>query len=208
MHNLLDLREPNSISMKFAPWLFISALFIAMTFVASCTKEGPPGPQGATGATGPSGGPVGPTGPTGPQGNAGTLVGYLTSGNWTSLNGHYYLDISWPAITQTVIDSGAVIAYVRPVNATYWNALPAVWFQQGYAESWTVSSYVGGLTVWQHCDDGILRNPGTCEFKIVLIAPGLRMANPDVDFTDYEEVAERFQLQELELTTVAGVSGT
>ncbi|MEI9945589.1 MAG: hypothetical protein WDN26_15400 [Chitinophagaceae bacterium] len=104
---------------KLLPLLTLAIVFI----ISSCTKEGPEGPVGATGAQGP-GGTAGPAGPTGPQGATGTTnVTYsawfsFASADWKDSTTPYFGDISRaiksaPAVTQTVIDQGIVLAYVN-----------------------------------------------------------------------------------------------
>jgi hypothetical protein len=129
----------------------LSVIALALTFiVTSCTKEGPEGPagaigpQGPTGANGPAGpagpigptgpagptGPVGPAGPAGPAGTANVIYSPWTNFNaatWSALQTIFGIEqrrypITAPGATQTMIDQGVVLAFVRFVgvpNTTY-----------------------------------------------------------------------------------------
>jgi hypothetical protein len=116
--------------------------------LSSCGKTGPAGPagtqgtQGVQGATGAAGG-TGATGPAGPEGNANVLdtTFKLTTSQWIynsqysmeTTPGSYleyftrYYDVTFPAITQGVLDSGLVLAYMVPnpiANTNQWAPLP------------------------------------------------------------------------------------
>ena len=120
----------------------LSLLLLAIAFITiNCTKEGPEGPAGAAGAQGPAGGsgpagpggpigpsgpagPIGPVGPAGPQGPAGTANVIYTAwtnfnvANWTAVQNIFGIDqrrypIPAPGITQTMLDNGVVIVYIK-----------------------------------------------------------------------------------------------
>jgi hypothetical protein len=98
------------------------SLVIAV-MITSCTKEGPEGPVGASGSQGATGnaGPAGPAGPQGPQGT--TTVVYspwfaFAAADWVDSTSGAFGGISRairnaPAITQTILDQGVVLAYVN-----------------------------------------------------------------------------------------------
>lgn len=103
----------------------LSLLTLAITFIAvSCTKEGPEGPVGAQGPQGPAGanGAAGPAGPQGPPGTSGSSVTYsawfLTGTGWTATGAAAYgaqflFDRASTVITQTIMDQGLVIGYIK-----------------------------------------------------------------------------------------------
>jgi len=106
----------------------LSLLSLAIVFIGvSCTKEGPEGPVGATGAQGPAGaagaaGATGPQGPAGPQGTTNVTYSawFLTGSGWregTAADPFYgevfYYPKAAPAVTQTIIDQGIVLAYMK-----------------------------------------------------------------------------------------------
>ncbi len=108
-------------------FLTLSALFLAIAFLAvSCTKEGPEGPVGATGPQGPPGtagaaGTAGPAGPAGPAGTANVIysswyttvtadwvLGYIAPNNF---NVERVYNRTAAGVTQAILDQGTVIAY-------------------------------------------------------------------------------------------------
>jgi hypothetical protein len=136
--------QPNYNAMRKFPLLSLLLTAISFTLI-NCTKEGPEGPAGAIGAQGPAGsngapgatgpqGPAGPAGATGPQGPAGTanvIYGAWVNepANWgadtsmVSLNGGFAkrFIVASPSLVQSVLDQGAILAYVR---GAYTNNLP------------------------------------------------------------------------------------
>lgn len=105
--------------LRLLSFCIISILFITV----SCTKEGPEGPVGASGAQGPAGlqGPAGPAGPAGPVGTTNVTYSawYTTvAADWTAIGGppnweEYRFSRAAPAVTQTVIDNGLVLCYMK-----------------------------------------------------------------------------------------------
>jgi hypothetical protein len=94
-------------------------LFISILFIVSCTKEGPEGPVGATGPQGATGS-TGPAGPAGPQGTTNVTYSpwFLTGGGWTATGAGPYgavalFDRASTPITQTVIDQGLVLGFIK-----------------------------------------------------------------------------------------------
>lgn len=97
------------------------ALFALLLFIAGCTKQGPQGPAGPTGASG-------TTGPTGASANTNVATYYATinSNQWSVSGTLAYANITLPAVTQNILDSGAVIVYRLGTNGStqYQEALP------------------------------------------------------------------------------------
>lgn len=98
----------------------LSLLLLALTFIASCTKEGPEGPVGATGAQGPPG-QAGANGAAGVNGagittystwvttvDADWVLGYVAPNNY---NVERVYNRTAAGITQTVLDQGIVLCY-------------------------------------------------------------------------------------------------
>ena len=125
-----------NLSFVLSGFVCLALLFVGCSKTGPAGATGPAGPQGVTGA-------AGPTGPTGPQGNANVMVDTftLTSSKWT-YNSQYsletspgsyteyftrYHDVTFPAVTQGIIDSGMVLAYFVPnplVSTVSWTPLP------------------------------------------------------------------------------------
>jgi len=112
----------------------LSLLLLAISFIAiNCTKEGPEGPVGATGPQGPPG--TGATGATGPAGSANVIYSawfQFTAGDWadTTVVGTSALIPAKralraaPGISQTILDQGVVLGYMRLTATDPTNQLP------------------------------------------------------------------------------------
>src|SRR5689334_3737294 len=96
---------------------------ISILFIVSCTKEGPEGPVGATGPQGATGS-TGAAGPAGPQGAPGQTTAiyspwFLTgAAGWNATTAAPYgaqfaFDRASTVITQTIIDQGLVLGYMK-----------------------------------------------------------------------------------------------
>jgi hypothetical protein len=127
----------------------ISIVVLILAF-SSCTKEGPSGPTGANGATGASGatGTTGATGATGQSSNPLETTVFLTNIPITTAQGSYYVynnSTSFPALTQTVFDSGTVdIYYQNPTNISVWYQVPYYASPTNYINA---SYSVGSITI-------------------------------------------------------------
>jgi hypothetical protein len=150
-------------------------------------------------------GPAGPTGPTGAQGPAGTAGAAGTNGT-NGINGTDGADgnanvrstvvsnvtlsaggltlISVPAITDDIVDNGAVLVYVRLVGfGGYWDALPV------YSGAGGVLIRVSHITtgqVWLHTssvtanrDVRVVTIAGTPASALMTRYPGVDFSDPD-----------------------------
>lgn len=117
---------------------------------------------------------------------------------------HFYapsweLNVDYDAITRNIHDYGAVLVYLE--NSNTWRQLPLTFYSQegdnyNYSSTIEVSTYVGGVTIyWTDSDFVQPVHPGTRTFKIVVISPEAYQANPDVNYSDFNEVAETFNLE-------------
>ena len=82
----------------------------------NCSKEGPAGPAGPAGPQG----IAGPTGPQGQIGNANVIYSpwFLTGTGWTATGAvdygaQFLFNRSAPGITQTIMDQGVVLGYIK-----------------------------------------------------------------------------------------------
>jgi len=99
---------------------------LALLFTA-CSKDGPAGPAGATGATGPQG----PAGPQGPTGTANVIYSSWTATaatDWDSTHtfpywAKYEYNRTATGITQTIIDNGVVLCYMKNWPYVDWDQL-------------------------------------------------------------------------------------
>jgi hypothetical protein len=170
----LQMKIPKSPSL-------LTLLPVIVLFFIGCTKEGPPGPKGDPGTINMS-------------------AYYFNATSWSlNSNSDWYNSIGIPALTADNIDDAAVMVYFKV--ATAWRALP-------YTEVNTTNyfmgfyHYVGTVDVlWTYNGIGSGSDPNdyyntNVQYKIVVIPASQRRANPDLDWSDYEAVKQRFNLIE------------
>jgi PBP1b-binding outer membrane lipoprotein LpoB len=99
----------------------------------------------------------------------------------------FEVTINDAAITQTAFNSGAVLVYIQPTsNTTSWTTVPLV---SGTLQLNVVIN-VGSITLVANTA------PSTLNVKIVVVPPGARKANPNVNLHNYEEVKAVFHLKD------------
>lgn len=159
--------------------LLISLLSASLLF-NGCTKEGA-------------------TGPTGKDGNANVQSSTLTFSTWSwdASSKFEYCDFTWPAITSSIVNSGALLLYINTANG--WAQLPRTLYPAtAYTESQRFVYNVGTFKVIVQDSDLSEPNPalGTWTVKIVVIESfgAMKKANPDLDWNNYTEVKTRLNL--------------
>ena len=177
-------------------------LFSAIMTI-SCSKDGATGPQGATGPAGINGinGTNGTNGIDGTNGNA-NVVGSnsfsTTSSNWVSALG----GVIWTAnltgassITQNIVDKGIVSVFRMYTNngATQWSPLPDTNINQNLSFSYGVGTI---SFLMQSTNAVAIANPGVITVRYVAISPSNRIANPNTNWKDYEQVKKVLHLQD------------
>lgn len=136
--------------------LILGFLPLLMVFSLSC--EGPEGPAGPVGPAGPTGA-VGATGPAGPAGiGAYKFIDFETVGeNWFLESDEEESGITYayltsiPDITPTVVNSGAVLAFVRFAQFDEWSVWSPLPFSYKYGS--TVTSHLAFLYAPYFVDD-------------------------------------------------------
>ncbi|TNF48866.1 MAG: hypothetical protein EP305_04290 [Bacteroidetes bacterium] len=93
----------------------------------------------------------------------------INSWDWSYSNPMYYALINYPAITQEVVDQGAVLVYME-TSTNYYSQLPVTFYP---SSQWSTSvEVVHTLSqlqiIWTDSDLNTL-NPGSWKFKIVVI---------------------------------------
>jgi hypothetical protein len=150
------------------------ALLFGATIFSSCTKEGPAGPIG----------------------NANVVSSSISTSNWINEDPMWTLNLSYPAITQEIINTGAVLVYMK-YNSSPYIQLPITFTNQGYSSIVDFESFVGGLKIhWTDTDLSLPENPGNRDFKIVVIAASGLAKNPNLDFNNYDKVKKAFNLND------------
>jgi hypothetical protein len=133
------------------------ASLVLLFFLISCAKQGPIGPAGPAGTTGSQG----PAGPQGPSGNANVTTVIFDSVT-VPTNSTYTFMI--PAITQAIVDSGAINVYYKAAYTDEWIPLPQYYLFQGNLVWLLLSSFqLGQATLWSN---GVTGEPITWRFDI------------------------------------------
>jgi hypothetical protein len=172
----------------------IAILSVAM-LVFGCSEDGATGATGATGANGING-TNGTNGTNGQDGNAnvtGIADVTTTSTSWTP-NGTTFWSttIQIPEITQAVFDRG-IVSVFRKFNSGIWNAIPYSYVNV----SWNHGFFVGGINIFCSSVNGnAINDPAVQNFRVVIITPSNRLANPDTNWNNYDEVKTALKLKD------------
>jgi len=112
-----------------------------------------------------------------------------TIASWTYSAPSYYGDISNSAITQDVLDNGAVLVYLNASNNN-WNQLPlTIYTSSSFSSTLQVSNSLGNVRIfWTDSDLTQPSTPPSLTFKVVVLTPKILSENPDLDLNNYEEV--------------------
>jgi hypothetical protein len=153
---------------------------------SSCKKEGPQGPAG----------------PSGKDGNANVKnqTIFINANEWVYSAGACKVTKLVPEITSDIISKGALMVYIEGEPSGSWEALPASWGDpSGLVITWGYTMETGKLHLLVTLNDNITLPAGSIlsnSYKLVLIAGSARAANPDVNYSNYQEVTSTFQLSE------------
>jgi hypothetical protein len=171
--------------MKTMKNILMIALLIPM-LISSCAKDGDTGPQG-------------------PPGPASTLVKTmsftLTPGDWQTSgspglpNHALYVPIFLSAIDQDIMNTGAVIGYIGSTDFGF-SIFPFVDYLQGGLQSEYRCAYLlNTFEVNVHNSDYSTPTVSQdMEIRVVIIDGSGRAMNPDINWNNYSEVANRFKL--------------
>ncbi len=170
---------------------FKTGLFLVVTLLAmSCSKDGAIGPAGASGANGING-------TNGINGNAnvvGTNTFSAPPSSWTASSGNtvWSTTLLVPQITQAIVDRGTVSVFFLTGNV--WMALPTSNPQNHYFSNF--GFVLGQVGVFLVAESGYTITPGTSIFRVVVISPSNKMANPNTDWNDYNQVKQALHLED------------
>lgn len=155
-----------------------SLIGLSLLFISSCKKgeKGDPGKDGKVNVTSQT----------------------FSTGSWSSNSSFWYKQLSCPDLTQDNINSAAVSVYWG-TTANNWTALPYTYVSStNYFMNFVTT--VGNVEIrWYYNGIGIGDTPDqefgkTVSFKVVIIPPGAKKANPDVDMNNYQEVKEAYNI--------------
>jgi len=155
---------------------------VSVLTIFSCTKEGEQGVAGSNGTNG-------------QDGNANVVSSTATNINWSWQGSNYSSGFTYGAITQDIIDNGAVFAYAKIGNG--YNQIPLTFYNSGYSTSLEVHAEVGTISIfWTNSDFQQHGSPSVTQIKVVVMSASQRLANPNIDYTNYYEVKGAFNLDE------------
>ena len=136
---------------------------------------------------------TGPAGEDGKDGNANVVSSSITSGSWSFVSPSWSQSFSYSAITQDILDNGAVLVYVA--SGVNYYQLPYTFYPtSSYSRTYNYVHYLGGLKVYVTDSDLNTSEPGTLKFKVVVIEASGLMKNPNVDLNNYQAVKKAFNL--------------
>lgn len=156
--------------MKTIKRISILVIIASVLTTISCTKEGKEGPAGPAGANG--------------NANVTALTFDVYSWHWSSNSA----TLNATNVTQSIVNSGAVQVYLEtsPYSGE-WLAMPLTVSGNEMLYSYQVN-YVN-----------VMANPQPTSherFKVVAIASSTRLANPNIDYSNYQEVKGAFNLKD------------
>ncbi len=156
--------------------LLAFVFLIGVVSITSCTKEGE----------------TGPAGPKGENGNANVISKEYTITNWVKNGDYYQGEINCPAITQEILDKGAVVCYVKSADSSYFS-IPITMIINGQVVSISSSIKKEWLII-RVAATAPLSTPEDLTFKVVIINGN--QARIKVNLNDYEEVKAYYNLRE------------
>lgn len=160
--------------------IFKTGLFLVVALLAmSCSKDG-------------EAGPAGPAGANGINGNANVIgTNTVTVSSWTSSNNGalWSASLSASGITQNIVDRGIVSVFMQVPGG--WSAMPYAFANF----SWSYDFGLGVVVIYKTNNNAaVISNPGSQTFRIVIISPTNKMANPKTNWKDYNEVKRALNL--------------
>ncbi len=169
---------------------YILLIAVIPLLFTSCAKDGQIGPEG-------------PQGPPGADGiiNISSFYYTLYENNWSEfgepgIGFGYSAVMDFPEITEDVLNYGAVLVYLYQDGNLY--SLPITFVNSGdggYMTSIWVTLQLEQIVVTFQDSDGLTVNPGTQEFKVVII-DGSIVIPQSLNLNNYEEVKNYFNLKD------------
>lgn len=162
--------------------------FCTLLMMSACKKEGPAGPAGK-------------------DGNANVISSNTVTLNfWNTVYDDgteftYSSNLTWGEITQDVRDNGLVIAYMKDNSTSSWYAMPYSYSGDGYGYTFNYDFNIGTANIYYEGYDnsgspGASALTGLFTVRLVAVPAAIRQANPDIDWTSYEQVSTLISAQE------------
>ncbi|MFN8231169.1 MAG: hypothetical protein U0V03_09645 [Bacteroidia bacterium] len=156
--------------------------------ISSCAKKGDTGPAGPAGTNGTNG-----------NANVKSKTIFINGSEWTNTSGSSTVTKLIPEITSDIINTGAVLVYAEDVPGK-WVALPVaqtttagVVLSFNYSiESGKINLFIDNNTTTTLTAGDI----GNSNWRFVIMSGTGRLANPNVNYKNYNEVKKSFNLQD------------
>jgi Collagen triple helix repeat (20 copies) len=197
--------------------IFFSFLMYLNVYASCKGKDGSVGPAGANGATGATGatgntgatGSQGQMGVTGLPGNANVKVRLVSapSNVWglttsTIIGNTYDCYVPLPEITQAIHDRGLVLVFISDgSDQSTWFGLPYLQVFKSstltYTSIFKASSKVGNVYFTKQDSDGTTPGLPSLRYFKVVIVEGTGALPPNVDPTNYKQVAKYLNFEAL-----------
>ena len=135
-------------------------------------------------------GDTGPAGPQGADGNA-NVIGedavQISYSDWQITGSDYTVQIPDNNITSDIVSNGLVEVYKQ--YGSSWTNLPDIVYITSTVFTSTVYNFYAGVVqiYVQNSDGSIPINPGAQVFRIVVIPSSQRKANPNANWSNYNE---------------------
>lgn len=163
------------------------ALTLGLT-LASCAKKGDTGPAGPAGTNGTNG-----------NANVKSKTIFVAGSEWINSPGESSVTKIVSEISTDIVNTGAVLVYIDN-GGNNWTALPATTTSTtGLVISFGYDIEPGKLILTAEVNANITLTAsafGNTNFRIVNIAGSGRLANPNLNYNDYNAVKKAFNLKD------------
>jgi hypothetical protein len=174
--------------------LLKTTILAATLLIVGCKKE--KGPKGDPGTNGNNGinGKDGVNGTNGINGNANVLSSSISVSSWGYYAPDWTASLSYPAITQSILDKGAVLVYMES-NGIYFQLPFTIYPLNSYSRTYNFTHKLNSVTIYV-TDSDLTQptNPGSKKFKVVCIAAGSKPSKKNINYKDYNDVKEAYGL--------------
>lgn len=142
----------------------------------------------------------GKDGEPGKDGSSNVTSHTYSVSNWTDNSTYWYAHLSVPELTSDNINTASVQVYFSTV-ANNWQAMPFTYVASTNHFMNYITS-IGQVEVdWEYNGVGSGSSPvtiygATSMFKVVVIPPAAKKANPNINLNDYNEVKKAFDLKD------------
>ena len=130
----------------------------------------------------------------------------VTANDWTFLSsGSWCLSLTSTSITQSVVDNGMVLVYMKDPYYYSWKLIPLTYYYTDVDSEQNIlylscsletSYYLNGLDIyWTESDFYDGNNPGNQTFRVVILE-GSSISKAPIDFADFKAVVKAYNITE------------